>query len=58
LPRGTDPEVSAGGADGVNRGGGLYDFARRCRSAVRFRNKLRDRYFNLGFRVALELSRK
>jgi formylglycine-generating enzyme required for sulfatase activity len=53
LPGGTDPLVSTGGDLRVFRGGGWYDLAANCRSAV-LRNRLipSTQSSRLGFRVA------
>ena len=49
----TDPTGVATGAYRVNRGGGWYNDARNCRSAIRVRSEPGSRYDDLGFRVAL-----
>ncbi len=49
----TDPTGASSGAHRVNRGGGWFDDAARCRSAYRNRDAPGGRSFNLGFRPAL-----
>ena len=44
------------GSDRVLRGGGWYDEAALCRSALRFRYYPPDRDYGIGFRVALSSS--
>jgi formylglycine-generating enzyme required for sulfatase activity len=58
LPGGTDPEVSAGGASRVYRGGSWRSPAGDCRSAGRYRLAAGLRDIDLGFRVALEPAAK
>ncbi|NBW87127.1 MAG: formylglycine-generating enzyme family protein [Planctomycetia bacterium] len=52
----TDPAGPAGGSDRVFRGGGWSDTAGDCRSALRGRRDPEDRYYFLGFRLALSPS--
>lgn len=52
LLGGVDPMGPASGSDRANRGGSWRDFARRCRSANRYRNKPTFRFTDLGFRPA------
>ena len=47
-----DP-ISSSGSRRVDRGGGCYDYAWSCRVTLRFALIPRDRYSDLGFRVAL-----
>jgi len=53
LPGGTDPEVAAGGAWRVYRGGSWRSVSGDCRSAERYRLAPGFRSTDLGFRVAL-----
>lgn len=48
-----DPKGPSSGSSRVLRGGSWRDDARRCRSAYRYSDVPTDRYYNLGFRVAL-----
>jgi formylglycine-generating enzyme required for sulfatase activity len=57
LPGGRDPEVTDRGSNRVLRGGGIYRSAPDCRSAYRNKHTPDWRLFDLGFRVALSLSR-
>jgi len=52
----TDPKGPSSGSHRVPRGGGWYDTARFCRSAVRLRSFLSYSHINLGFRLALSPS--
>lgn len=47
----TDPAGPGSGSNRVRRGGGWNDYARYCRSAVRFSFAPGDRFFNLGLRL-------
>jgi formylglycine-generating enzyme required for sulfatase activity len=49
----TDPTGAESGSIRVNRGGCWLNTADFCRSANRLRNSPGNRYFNLGFRLAL-----
>jgi formylglycine-generating enzyme required for sulfatase activity len=53
-----DPKGPESGKDRVLRGGSWNDHARNCRSAYRFRASPRNRYINIGFRVACLLAGK
>jgi formylglycine-generating enzyme required for sulfatase activity len=48
-----DPKGPSTGSYRVNRGGSWYDEAAHCRSADRNRNVPSNRYYSLGFRLAL-----
>lgn len=50
---GDDPPGASGASYRVLRGGSLHNEPRACRSAIRIGHTPEDRYFNLGFRVAL-----
>ncbi|MDO4583366.1 MAG: SUMF1/EgtB/PvdO family nonheme iron enzyme [Planctomycetia bacterium] len=49
----SDPEGPSSGARRVIRGGGWSNFAKGCRSALRFSNTPTFRYIILGFRLVL-----
>ena len=49
----TDPTGPEGGSRRVNRGGGWFSNARRCRSASRYGDVPGSRNSDLGFRLAL-----
>ena len=53
-----DPLGAREGSGRVSRGGCWIYSARYCRSAIRFGSRPDNRYFGLGFRVALVPSRK
>lgn len=53
LPGGNNPEVTSEGPNRVVRGGSWNLGARSCRSANRIRVESGNRYFDLGFRVAV-----
>jgi formylglycine-generating enzyme required for sulfatase activity len=57
LPGGRDPEVTEMGMTRVFRGGSWSDFAGSCRSAYRGGFAPSDRFYGLGFRVALSTVR-
>ena len=48
-----DPAGPRAGSSHARRGGSWYSYAASCRSAARGRHVPGDRFFNLGFRVAL-----
>jgi formylglycine-generating enzyme required for sulfatase activity len=49
----TDPQGASSGSYRVIRGGGWYDFARNCRSALRYSDTPAARSDSSGFRAAL-----
>ncbi len=52
----TDPKGPNGGSNRVYRGGSWYVDAGRCRSALRSRTNPSNRFYSLGFRLALSPS--
>ena len=51
--RQTNPKGPYGGSGRVNRGGSWYNFARNCRSSLRYYYFPAYRYYGLGLRLAL-----
>ncbi len=58
VPGGSDPLVTTGGSDRVNRSGSWLYGAALCRSAYRFWDSPGYRYFYVGFRVVRVPSNK